>query len=247
MQKLYDFINSERNRFENRQNNMFSFTFSEISRYYVYLQIIHERYKSVSKEFADNTKATQDSFQAGGSGTVNDEQMRLLAESQDITARLHLEIEAFYLFAKILLDKVSLAIQFYFGSARSLSLASHDNLTKHIEAYAKVKMLSIDQELIDNIKRLKEDISDFRDYQIQHIPDHRQGRTLRATGFDALGNTRILMTSLYPTEKDKQYDSKLIPEMLSDIEKYITQVIDSIEKNKDKTALPLEPNPTRKG
>jgi hypothetical protein len=108
----------------------------------------------------------------------------MLQEISEIGMRLHLEIEAFYLFAKILLDKISLAIQFYFGTARSLSLASHDNLTKHIEAYAGTKGLTINPELVEHIRKLKEDISDFRDHQIQHIIDYRQGRTIRGTGFD---------------------------------------------------------------
>lgn len=214
MKDLSDFIHSERKRFETRQNNIFSFTFSEISRYYDYLQIILDRYKTASKEFAENTKALQESFKKSGNGRVNVAQNKMLQESSELGIRVHLEIEAFYLFAKILLDKTSLAIQFYFGSARSLSLASHDNLTKHIEVYAKTKGLRLSPPgLIEHIGKLKEDISDFRDYQIQHIPDYRQGRIIRGTGFDKEGNSRISLIALYPTEKDKQYDSKLLPEI----------------------------------
>lgn len=246
MQKLYDFIRSERNRFETKQNNMFAFSFSEISRYHDYLRIIHARYKTVSKKFAENSKALQESFKMGGSGAINDEQNKMLQESIEIGIRLHLEIEAFYLFAKILLDKISLSIQFYFGVARSLSLASHGKLTRNIDKYIKTKGLTINPELVEHIKKLKEDISDFRDYQIQHIPDYRQGRIIRGTGFDREGNARISLMALYPTERDKQYNSKLLPEMLSDIEEYIVQVIDFIENNKNKTALPLESNPIRK-
>ena len=240
MRELNDFITSERNRFVNRHNNIFSFTFSEISRYFDYLHIIHLRYKVVSKEYAENSKALQESFKKDGSGTVSAEQNKMLQESREIGLRLHLEIEAFYLFAKILLDKISLAIQYYFGSARSLSLVSHDKFTRNVKDYTETKGLKINPELIEHIKKLKEDISDFRDYQIQHIPDYRQGRIIRGTGFDGEGNARISLIALYPTEKDKQYDSKLLPEMLSDIELYIIQMLEFITKNKDKTALPLE-------
>jgi hypothetical protein len=241
MRNLIDFINSEKKRFEPKYNNLFSFTFSEITRYYKYLQVIQERHKIVSKEFVNNLKVMfmQDTFKQG-SGIMNEEQRQISEERREITLRLHLEIESFYLFAKILLDKISLAIQFYFGYARSLSLASHDNLTKHVEAYKKARRLSIHQDLVDLIRKLKEDISDFRDYQIQHIPDYRQGRIVRGTNFDIKGNTRISLTSLYPTEKDKQYDSKLLPELMSNIETYITKIIEFIENNKNKTHLPLE-------
>ena len=37
-----------------------------------------------------------------------------------LTTRLHLEIESFYLFAKILLDKVAHFVEFYFGPGRKL-------------------------------------------------------------------------------------------------------------------------------
>lgn len=238
MKKLSDFISVERARFENRYNNMFSFTFSEILRYYDYLQIILSKYKSISEKFADNFKAMQTAFK--GNGTVNDEQMKLLLNNRDIHTRLHLEIESFYLFAKILLDKIAIALQFYFGSARGLPLSSHDKLTKNFEGYLAVKRLTNDPKLLEEIKKLKEDISDFRDKQIQHIQDFRQGRVIRATGFDGSGNTRISLTTLYPTEKDKQYDSRLLPEMLTEIEGYISQVIELIENNRDKTALPFE-------
>lgn len=236
---LSKFIDNERNCFETRHDNMFSFTFSEILTYHNYLEIILDRYKSISKDFVVNTKEFHESIKQK-SGTMNEQQIELMREWQLITKHLHLEIESFYLFAKILLDKISLAIQFYFGSARALSLASHDNLRRHIENYAELKGLSINSELLEIINKLKEDISDFRDYQIQHIRDYRQGRIARGTIFDGEGNTKLSLISVYPTEKDKQYDSRSLSELFEEINTYIDKVIQFIESNRIKTTLSVK-------
>ena len=42
MQQIRDFIQTERERFEWKHNNMFTVAFAEISRYYDYLQIMDE-------------------------------------------------------------------------------------------------------------------------------------------------------------------------------------------------------------
>ncbi|MBI2590449.1 MAG: hypothetical protein HYW33_01005 [Candidatus Blackburnbacteria bacterium] len=236
---LSKFIDSERNRFENRHDNMFSFVFSDILIYYDYLQIILERYQPLSLEFVKNTKEMHESIKIH-SGTMDAQQMKLMGEGRKITKHLHLEIESFYLFAKILLDKISQAIQFYFGPARSLSLASHDKLTKHIENYAKTKALSLSSELFETIKKLKSDISDFRDYQIQHIEEYRQGRVARGTAFDGDGNTKLSLFSVFPTEKDRQYESRHLKELEGEISAYIDNVIEFIEQNKTKTNLNLK-------
>src|SRR5689334_1122524 len=49
--------------------------------------------------------------------------------------RVHLEIESFYVFAKILLDRFAQLIQLFFGPARDLSLSSHHKLSNNIEQF----------------------------------------------------------------------------------------------------------------
>lgn len=219
---------------------MFAFTFSEITRYFDILEIILDRYKTANQAFVANTKALQASIAKNNSNLVSEEQNMLLSQSYGLSLRVHLEIESFYLFAKILLDKIALAIQFYFGQPeRKLSLASHDKLAKHIESYARVRGLSFTQDLLEIIKKLKLDIADFRDYQIQHIPDYRHSRVMRGTIYDSEGNTRLSVNALYPRPVEKQYDSKHLHELLADIEAYIEKVVLFIEQNKNKTGLAL--------
>jgi hypothetical protein len=111
---------------------------------------------------------------------------------------LHLEIESFYLFAKILLDKIAHALEFYFGLGRKKSLDSHDGLVKNFAQYAEVKCLTLPSDFMTIAARLKTDVSDYRDYEIAH---EKSPRRMSGTVFDAEGRMRIVATSLYPTEQ----------------------------------------------
>ena len=227
---------SERERFSARHNNLFAFSFSHIARYYEFLKIIQERYHKVSAEFIENTKAQQATFQSG-KNAVTEEQMQFLNKGREITTILHLEIESYFLFAKILLDKVARAIKFYFGKARGLSLDSHDGLAKNFESYISIKQLTIlPTDLNELIKTLKEWVSDYRDKEIAH---EKSPRTMKATMFShgATSTTWVASTKIYPTEKDKQVESKEIDEVMNLIDKYISEIVKYIQKNKEKTNL----------
>ena len=236
--ELTEFISSERERFETDQGNMFAFAFSELSRYFMYLEIINKRYKLCEQEFVNNTKAFQATVIPGNHPTTYD-QMKLHEQGVEITTRLHLEIETFYLFAKILLDKIAQAIEFYFGQARGLPMASHDKLTKYLEGYLQNKVLTMDPSIMETITQLKSDVSDFRDYRISHIEESRRGRVLRGTLFNADGNTRLAIGMLYPKEKDRQYDTKPLDDLLVELHTYINGIVMFIEANRDKTRLEL--------
>lgn len=233
--KMNAFIASERNRFDTRDNNLFAFAFSKVTRYYEFLLVISERHKEISKLFLDNLKEFQDSLdKSPGSHAMTQKQMEIQAEGSLITTKLHLEIESFYLFAKILLDQLSRAIEFYFGQANKLSLDSHDLFTKNIQKYSSAKGITLSNDLIYLARKLKEDISDFRDYQIAH---HKNPRTVRGTMFDVTGETRMMLHSVYPKPTDKQIESKNIRELLNAIDGYVDEVLIFFQTNSTKTNL----------
>jgi hypothetical protein len=123
---------------------------------------------------------------------------------------LHLDIESFYLFAKIYLDKIAHAFEFYFGPGRGKSMDSHDQLVKNFPAYAKEKGLTLPSDLMSIATRLKSDISDYRDYEIAH---EKSPRRLSGTVFDTEGKMRIIATHLYPTKKDQQKGVESTPRL----------------------------------
>jgi hypothetical protein len=133
---LSRFVDSERTRFRSEDNNKFAFSLSQISRYQQFTTVVFGRYQNVSEEFIANVKAQQKSF-LEGTHKATDDQMFLVNESARLSILLHVEIESFYLFAKILLDKVAHSIEFYFGSVRKRPLDSHDDLYKNLTVYAR--------------------------------------------------------------------------------------------------------------
>ena len=217
LEKLMTFIASERRGFSNLQNNMFAMGFGQLSRYYEFLSIILQRYQQVSQDFIANTRQLQ-SLVAAGTHEATKEQLSLHAEGGRIATRLHLEIESFYLFAKILLDKAARMLEFYFGPARSLSLDSHDDLVKRLKKYVNVKKLVLPDGFSDLAHQLKKDISDHRDYQIAH---EKSPRTIHGTVYDSEGGTRIASIRFSPKPSERQVETELLDDLLAQIDDYI--------------------------
>src|SRR5713226_7399573 len=180
---LSTFISSERERFETEDNNKFAFSFSQISRYGKFTNVIFGRYRKVSEQFIANAKAKHQSF-LPGTHKVSDTQSLLLEESAKLSILVHLEIESFYLFAKILLDKIAHSIEFYFGPVRKRPLDSHDDLCKNLPVYAEQKELVLSPDFLKLATELKKDVSDYRDYEIAH---EKSPRRIRGTIFYADG------------------------------------------------------------
>jgi hypothetical protein len=141
MTLLSDFVSSERKRFANEDNNKFAIGFSQISRYHLFLSLILKRYEEASRAFFENTNAMQATL-LPGTHRLTDAQVKLREDGVRLSALVHLEIESYYLFAKICLDKIARALEFYFGQGRGKSLDSHDQLVKNFAAYAAEKRLA---------------------------------------------------------------------------------------------------------
>jgi hypothetical protein len=165
MSILSDFVSSERLRYADDDNNRFAIGFSQISRYHAFLEEILKRYAEQSRAFFENAKAMQATLQPGHH-ELTDLQMKLHEESLHLNLLVHLEIESFYLFAKICLDHIAHALEFYFGQVRKKPLDSHDDLVKNFAACAEEKKLIVTDEFTRLANVLTTDISDYRDYEI---------------------------------------------------------------------------------
>src|SRR5258705_7840637 len=98
------------------ESTKLSVAFGHISRYFVFLHYIVERYQAVSRDYVANIKTINEMFQRGVSGnSFIKEEAAVLDQGAVLHDRLHLEIESFYLFAKIFLDKIANFLEFYFG------------------------------------------------------------------------------------------------------------------------------------
>ena len=236
MSRLNAFIESEREQYATYDNNIFAVALSQVVRYHEFLSIISARYQLASDELRLSIQAFQDSLSPSG-GTLSEAQLIHLREQSLIRARVHLDIEAFYVFAKILLDRVALVIERYFGSARGLRLLSHSRLAKSFCAYAGLKQLSVPSGLPARIALLEQRIGDYRDKQISH---HHNLRTFHGTTFGPEGGMRILSSPLYPKADDRHENSEDLATLFRELDEYVDAIIAFVTDNRLRSALVLK-------
>ena len=114
---------------------------------------------------------------------------------------LHLDIETFYLFAKILLDRIADTLGLVFGVKWKRSGSSYSDLSIRFTALCGQKGLEI---LPDDLPALISKlwaIVDYRNKLIKHPGDSPVGRgTLFAPG----EASSIVASRMYPTEEDAE-------------------------------------------
>jgi hypothetical protein len=172
-----------------------------------------------------------------GSAT-SDELRRLIEAGHARYTKLHLEVESFYLFATVLLNKIADFLEDYFGQARGCSLRSHDQSRRSYEKFAKDKGLTFAKELVDSLEGLQTTVVHYRDKQLAHLV---HPRVLKETAFDKLGNSKIVQAYLHPKETDRLIPSPKIHDVMQDIDFYIRQVIELITANRTKSCFKLKP------
>jgi len=231
MRKLEEFVSKERERFSIKDNNIFAFSFGKVTRRWMFLEIIRERYRGASAAFVANSEAMRATNKPGGPHLLTAEQLALQSEGVRLSMAVHLDIESFYLFAKIFLDDIARAIENYFGPARGLALDSHDDLEKRLERYADTKGLLIPNGLRETISDLRKRVADFRDQEIAH---EKSPRTMRGLTWGPDGEASFISTRLYPKESDKQTNSESLDGLASAFEEYVSKVVDFLEENSSK-------------
>jgi hypothetical protein len=237
MQGLAEFISSHRERFVIFDNNVFAFAWGKVRRRLEFLAIIELRYLEGSMAYIANTEAGQ-KLTKPGTHPLTPEHAALHAAALPIVADLHLQIESYYLFAKIVLDDVARAFEHYFGAARGLPFDSHDDLSRRLIDYAAVKGLVVSKELLEAVADLRRRISDVRDQKVSH---EKSPRTMPGTSWSRNGGASIVLLRLYPREKDpKQFISEELPRLRLAIEAYLDLIIACITANESKAALTLE-------
>jgi hypothetical protein len=241
--RISDFISRERDRFQYDVNNMLAFGAGHIIRYREFLEIIHARQMQASERLIGNEMAWNETMKEGAN-TLTRENMQLYRQSIPLTAELHLEIESFYLFAKILLDKVARFLEFYFGPQQRHSLDSHDGLAKCIDSYAECKGLHVPTDLRALICDCKKRISDFRDYQISH---EKSPRTIHGTSFTLDGGRTLMhLHKFSPKANDAGVSSEPVPELIALVDRYLHAVVSFVATNCEKSHLKLLDQPMEK-
>ena len=241
MKIIDDLIESEHSLLDATQVTGVQFTgfatsWQAVARYHTFLTLIVEREAKGTDIFSLASRALRDT-PPSPSPYLTAEQERRLNELDEATDLLHLEIESFYLFAKILLDAVARALEKYFGVGRACSLDSHHDLIDNFAEYAAQKKLDIPTDFIEKAKRLREHVSNFRDHEIAHSK-----RLNRVTGtaltHDGRRATMFATSTVVPPERFKPQASSIhVGELMSAVENYIASAIGIVKTNRDKTNL----------
>lgn len=115
-----------------------------ISRLAGFLAITLREYEEAAESFKQNaTRQDELAAEAGeGEHTLTPEEVTLYEQGTRLALVLHLKIETFYVFAKILLDKTGQTIEHYHGQGQAASLERHSKLLANLETYAEQKRLS---------------------------------------------------------------------------------------------------------
>jgi len=232
--ELSKFIDEERDLFETDDNNKLAIAFGQVMRYYDFLTIIKERYETYNVRLHKNLEVRKTLFPIGTGGLLTGERAVWWEEHTKLINCIQLEIESYYLFAKILLDKIAHFVEFFFGPERNLSLDSHDQMTKCLRAYSGAKGLKDYEHLENRLKSLKTDIADFRDYQIAH---EKSPRTLHDVSFSGTGETAIVATKFHPKDTDTEIQSKSLAKLEEDLQLYLRDIMSLIRANRDKSKL----------
>jgi hypothetical protein len=231
MNILAKFISTHYKSFDQVSSEKFLLQFEDLRHYTSYLHLIVLRYEHTNGEFCllvDPALESRDPAMLA----------QLDRESQRLQLSLHLDIESFYLFAKILLDKIARSIQFYFGEARGRSLDSHDSLTKNINLYVRDKELpDVSEDLLKEISALKSDICDYRDYVISHQKGTGIQRKTKFSAADLYSSITKEKIHLPNPELPQPPDSSIPPFLIKRIQGYLDSIINYLEVNQSHCVL----------
>ncbi len=217
------FIDTERWNFDGRDNNLYHVAFREVTVYRAVLGLIQDRYRAAGSEYMARSEAFTLRIRTAAASA---ERIGPNARLEELQLMLRIEIESFYLFARILLDKIALAVHFYFG----LNQSGHSLLIKQLAKAG----LPASERLRTLAKDLGKQIGGFRSEQITH---QRELRAIRSTGYRTGEGPRVILSNLYPTVADQQYESRPLEALIAAIDDYLSEIMEFLAVNREQTAL----------
>ncbi len=216
MDKLAQFIESEREVYEH--NNMFALGLGQADRYYRFLHRVYARYLDLSPRVVDNVKRSMDIAKEQGNGPVGPELWESQMQGRELGEQLQLEIESFYLFGTIFLDRVACFIEGYFQKPSEGRIDTHRKLKNKLREFVVEKGLALPEGFEASVDYLENDLAEFRDKDITH---DKSPRTIRGITWDSDGVTGIHKSRVYPREGDPLASGTPPPNLMNAIEIYV--------------------------
>ncbi len=224
------FVDVERRRYGTENGNRFAFSLGQAIRYVEFLGIIESRYAAIGTQIHAANKRFMQRQQEGGVHQLTSQEYAEFVESQNQHIVAHLEIESFYLFSKILIDKLAHFVEDYFGKAHGISMRSHGKWVKGFERYCAVKNIKAPEGMSERMSRLEIEVAEFRDKRITHL---QNPRAIRGTSTND-GNPSMAFAILYPKESELRTssESSSVPTSSELLAAYIQDAMVLIEDNR---------------
>jgi hypothetical protein len=235
-EKWRDFLRAESPNYAQSGLNRLCHAVDPLVRYEWYVRTIFSRHSVLTREFQLLSGGFQDMLTGASRGghQLSSEQQRLLLRRGQLSGHISMEIETFYLFAKILLDRIAIFIEHYFGQLRGVSIHSHDKLTKNLPRFLRGHSMDAPHGLQSTLSEVKRRIADFRDYQIAH---EQGSQTIRGTLWKPGEEPRLVMAPAHPSTRKEgtvQAESESLGVLVAEIDFYIDCVQALVAANRDR-------------
>ena len=166
---LSSFISEEAQNYANKDAEAFKRSAWQIKRSYEFVHIIASR---VVTENVTHRNLQEKLPRSNETAETNRDELASVLSQLSLTGLMvELDLKCFYIFAKIVLDKVAIFLQDYFGGARGIKFDSHDKLTKKHAEFFEMKGINYPPEFTENLLHLKERVCDYRDKHIEHVKE----------------------------------------------------------------------------
>jgi hypothetical protein len=185
------------------------------------------------------------------SGMLTANELEELVMGGQLARQIQLDIESYYVFAKIMLDQLGLFHEDMFGLGQGCTLASHGKLTRNFARFCKQMDLAFADDLVSSQQHLEKTIGDYRDDRIEH---QKSASYLKAMSFridpgEGPGTTTISHTKIGAKDgrlaftTDGTERSSELSDLATAIDQYIVQVGEFITANRSKWRSSLMTRP----
>jgi hypothetical protein len=232
------FASGEREHYSSTDGQRVVTALRQVERYLQFLQIIKTRHEAASKSVLGSFERLVAEAQAGHNETraLTQEELAELERDAQRHTVLHLEIESFFLFAKIVLDKTAQYLEDYFGRVRGASMQSHDKWCKALDTFEREKGIHVPEHMRALMISLRASVADYRDKRIAHF---KNSRAIFPTFIAGGGQTQIGALYTPPKDSDDHVRSARVDGVYHDLDQYVACVIELIRSNRAKTRYAL--------
>jgi hypothetical protein len=240
--RLHTFIGSLPRQRDTYSANLLLSSLGTWLRYYGFLEVVRSRYGETSIRSTEAIRIQQENIRREtqtnqpSSCPYTQEEWLELQNLLETSKMLHLDIESFYMFADILLDRMASTFSYYFWRNPKWN---HRKLVDHIEKICEGKRLTITNgEILTIPYNLLQIVVEYRNKHIQHA---QEPRLIFTTSWDSDLKAKIRPMLSHSQEGEVESFQKSthdLNDILDLIGRYIIAMLDVFEANADKSVFP---------